>query len=119
MRKTTVAGAVAALMLVGCANLHDDYTPKMETSGRDPVQVADDISECQAIAYHRKNSSGLFAGAVAGLATGGIVGGPAAATVLGTGAGVALGPGSGYEFSRSRVQITRDCLENRGYKLLD
>jgi hypothetical protein len=111
--------------LAGCAGI-EEFTgnePIIDTQGVDLATFEQDKLECQAYANEvqvgRKAAVGAGTGAVLGGAIGGIFGnGSTAARTAGAGAasGAVQGASGGL---RDRQQVIRNCLQGRGYRVLN
>jgi hypothetical protein len=125
IRKPVAATTLAMLLLAACAS-----TPIVDNArvGFDPAAYERDLADCRAIADQvrpgGRAAERALMGAVIGAAFGAV--GGAFAGDAGTGAaigasfggmgGAAEGAGSGYE---RRDRVVRNCLEGRGYAILD
>jgi outer membrane lipoprotein SlyB len=124
-QRNLVALAGVVIALTGCRGVE-------ELTGRDPIvdmkgvnvaQYETDLAECQQYADQvqtgRQVATGAATGAVVGGAVGAIIGnGRTAARTAGVGAvsGGLQGAGGGLS---DRRRVIRNCLENRGYSVLN
>lgn len=129
MRKTIVVGAVGALALVGCASVPDGPEPIIDAQGHDPVKVQQDMRNCKLFARDVSNGPGpnwgkVIAAVNIGLGYGlGAAVSPAGAVMGGTLMGTAMGsvpdmPDDPEGPLPTYESVLRDCIVQRGYKLL-
>jgi uncharacterized protein YcfJ len=118
-RVTTLPILVCILLAGGCAG--QGSKPIIDPEGVDMAQFDADVAECEQIASQVEEKAGGQAagGAVVGGLVGAIVGGRSSA-VVGAGVG-AVGGGArgaaGTQHEKNRV--VKNCLRNRGYKILN
>lgn len=116
--KTTVALAVAVLLVSGCAT----HVPVVDTKGVDMNAYTADLGECQKYAEQINPAATAAAGAGAGVLFGALLGaaiggrgmagyGAQIGAVQGVGVGAAGGAGK-------QVQIINNCMSGRGYRVL-
>jgi hypothetical protein len=125
MRTSCILLLAAALFIVsaGCAA----YRPIVDMKGVDRNQYERDLAECQAYA-EQVNVGGEAAtgaliggafGAAMGLAVGALLGDPgegaALGAVIGGGSGLASGAAEG---AGGQVNVIRNCMMGRGYRVL-
>lgn len=111
---------VGILLLAGCASAHKSK-PVIDPAGVDMAQYDTDVAECEQIAtqVEQKAGAGAAEGALVGGLIGAIVGGSdSALTGAGVGA-VAGGAGSSADTQQERSKVVKNCLRNRGYKILN
>lgn len=120
--------ATAIVLLAGCAQT-TGYKPVIDTYGdQRTMYLQQDLAECKQIANQSSVAKGIAAdgltgaliGGAGGAAMGALFGNPATgaaagATVLGLG-GAAKG---GFEANDTYKRIYRNCLRNRGHRVLD
>lgn len=110
---------VSMLVSAGCASHRSDVI--IDPAGVDMGRYQEDLAECQQIAQqvHQKTLGGAVGGAVVGGAVGGIVGGTESAE-KGAGVGAVVGVARGAAATRREKQVViKNCLRNRGYKVLN
>lgn len=119
--KTIAAATAVALAIGGCAGAQ--YRPVVDTQGVDMTHYNADLADCHAYAATVQPADHAAAGAVAGAIVGTVIGalfglrGQSLARVAGTGA-VAGGAGSGARATQTQVEIVRNCMAGRGYRVL-
>ena len=114
---------MAILVLAGCARRGSYEEPIVDLKGVNLSQYNTDKAECVAYADEvktgRKVAGGAAAGAVVAGAVGAIIGnGDTAARGAGAGAVVGGAKGAGAAM-QERNKVMRNCLINRGYKVLN
>ncbi len=112
-------GIVGIVLLAGCA-AHNSK-PVIDPAGVDMAEYDADVAECEQIAtqVEQKAGEGAAEGALVGGLIGAIVGGSdSALTGAGVGA-VAGGAGSSADTQEERSKVVKNCLRNRGYKILN
>ena len=105
-------------LVVGCAS---NSNPVIDPAGVDMAQYEADVGECEQIAtqVEQKAAKGAAGGGLVGGLIGAIVGGKnSALTGAGVGA-VAGGARSAGDTEKERSQVVKNCLCNRGYKILN
>jgi outer membrane lipoprotein SlyB len=105
--------------LFGCA-AHSSK-PVIDPAGVDMVQYETDVGECEQIATQVEQKAGKSAAksALAGGLIGAIVGGGDSA-IRGAGVGAVAGGASGSaDTQREKSTVVKNCLRNRGYKVLN
>ena len=119
---------IALLAITGCAQT-TGYRPVIDTYGdQRTMYLQQDLAECKQIANQSSVAKGIAAdgltgaliGGAGGAALGALIGNPATgaaagATVLGI-SGAAKG---GIEANDTYKRIYRNCLRNRGHRVLD
>jgi outer membrane lipoprotein SlyB len=103
----------------GCAGRRADVV--IDPAGVDMGRYQQDLAQCQEIArqVRHKAVGGAVGGAVVGGAVGGIVGNGETAG-KGAGAGAVVGAARGARATREEKQLViKNCLRNRGYKVLN
>ncbi len=96
----------------------------IDTQGVDPERYQRDLAECEAYADEvnaaAQAGGGAARGAVVGGALGAILGGSRSATARGAGAGGVVGGARGAsEADRERLRVVRNCMQGRGYRVLN
>jgi outer membrane lipoprotein SlyB len=119
--KTLVVTTMVALAMTGCAT-NPTYRPIIDTHGVDMNAYERDVQECKQYAAQispgASAAGGAIAGALLGAALGMAVGGSnnvGLGARVGTVAGAAQGVGAGVS---SQYEIVKNCLNGRGYRLL-
>lgn len=110
---------VSILASAGCASRRSGVI--IDPAGVDMGRYQQDLAECQQIAQqvHQKTLGSALGGAVVGGAVGGIVGSTETAE-KGAGAGAVVGAARGAAATRREKQVViKNCLRNRGYKVLN
>jgi len=110
---------VSLVIATGCAGRRADVV--IDPAGVDMGLYQQNLAECQQIAQqaHHKAVGGAVGGAVVGGAVGGIVGNGETAE-KGAGAGAVVGAAHGAAATRREKQlVTKNCLRERGYKVLN
>lgn len=117
--RTALILTLAAVYLSGCAAAAN-YRPVIDTQGVDSVAYERDLAECQRYAQQVDPAGRAVAGAVAGALVAGLLG--AALGVrdpslyrFGAVVGGVQGAGQGV---LSQIDITRNCLVGRNYRVL-
>jgi|JI6StandDraft_1071083.scaffolds.fasta_scaffold487202_1 outer membrane lipoprotein SlyB len=115
-----------AVILTGCAthNTGADYRPIIDTHGKDPARLQQDLSECQAYAHQVSSAAErAAAGAVVGALLGAVFAAAAGAkgyrnesAAVGALSG---GLGAAVEGERDQRNIIRRCMSGRGYSVLN
>jgi len=112
-------GAACMLLAGGCASNSDK--PVIDPAGVDMAKYEADVAECEQIAEQVEQKAGEQAagGALVGGLIGAIVGGGDSA-VVGAGVGAVGGGAKGTSATREeRSKVVKNCLRNRGYKILN
>jgi outer membrane lipoprotein SlyB len=110
---------VSILASAGCASHRSDVI--IDPAGVDMGRYQQNLAECQQIAQqvHEKTLGSALGGGVVGGAVGGIVGGSETA-VKGAGVGAVVGAARGTAATQHEKQVViKNCLRNRGYKVLN
>ncbi len=121
MVRVIATATAVALVLGGCAGAQ--YRPIVDTQGVDMAQYANDLADCRDYAAQVHAADRVAAGAVAGAVVGTVIGalfglrGQSLAQVAGTGA-VAGGARGGVQAAQTQVDIVRNCMAGRGYRVL-
>lgn len=120
-----VVAMVALLLAGGCAGVEEltGRDPIIDMKGVDREQYAADLAECRGYADQVQSGRQVATGAAAGAVIGGAVGaiggnGASAARTAGIGAVAGGAQGAGGAM-RDRRQVIRNCLQNRGYVVLN
>lgn len=131
MEKSALIIAMAtALVCTGCAS-RGGYRPVVDTHGSPVAQdLSKDEAECRVLAEQasrgteKETAKGAVTGAAIGAAAGAVIG--AAAGSPGTGAAVGAAAGgagggllSGLTAEERFKKAFKECLRNRGHKVLD
>ena len=119
--RLTLLSIASIVLLTACAGA--DVRPIVDMKGVNQAQYADDLAECQGYADQVQSGRQVATGAAAGAVIGGVVGAVAgnrnsAARTAGVGAVAGGAQGAGGAM-RDRRQVIRNCLENRGYVVLN
>jgi shikimate kinase len=124
MKKLIVVLCAVALALSGCASVDTTYRPVVDTKGVDLNKYERDLNECRQYAKQELDAAqgaaaGAVAGALFGVAIGAILGlhGSDLAQVAGVGA-VTWGTAGAGGAHRSQTDIVKNCLAQRGYRVL-
>lgn len=109
----------SAVVAAGCAGRRAEVV--IDPAGVDMGKYEHDLAECQEIAKQvsQKALGGAAGGAVIGGAIGGIVGN---SDTAGKGAGVGAVSGAARgasETSHERQKVVKNCMRNRGYRVLN
>jgi outer membrane lipoprotein SlyB len=118
MTTTIFAAMLVAITLVaGCAS----SGPVIDPAGVDMQQYETDVAECEAISDQVDQKAGTSA--VGGAIIGGLIGavtGNSGSVQRGAGAGAVIGGAKGAgSTSQERDKVVKNCLRNRGYKILN
>ena len=116
----TLGLIVIVSFTAGCASRNKSGIV-IDPAGVDQVRYQRDLSECQEIAQQvdLKAAGGVAGGAVVGGVIGAILGNRStAARGAGVGA-VTGGVGGAGSTHRERQQVVKNCLRNRGYRVLN
>jgi outer membrane lipoprotein SlyB len=118
--KHSTSVLLALLVLTGCTTTDEII---IDQKGVDMAAYQTDLAECktysESVQTGQKAGVGAASGAVVGGLIGAITGGPeGAARGAGVGAvgGGAKGAGEGHE---AEVQVVKNCLRGRGYRVLN
>lgn len=118
MKKTMLGMALLAALVSGCAS----YVPVVDTKGVDMNVYTADLKECQQYAEQvsagNQAAAGAGAGALMGALLGAAIGGRGAAGYgarIGAAEGVGMGAAHG---AATQVQVVKNCMSGRGYKVL-
>lgn len=116
-------GLLLSLLLAGCANHHRIGEPIVDLQGADPAVYSRDLAECRQfsgeVAVGTRVGAGAVAGAVLGGAIGAAVGDSRTAQQV-AGAGAANGAArGGLQGMRTRSDVVKSCLRQRGYRVLN
>ena len=118
-RITTLLTMVCILLAGGCAG--HSSKPIIDPAGVDMAQFDADVAECEQIAEQVEQKAGGQAagGALVGGLIGAIVGGGDSA-IVGAGVGaVGGGAGGAVDTRQEKSKVVKNCLRNRGYKILN
>jgi outer membrane lipoprotein SlyB len=114
-----IISIIGITLVVGCAAKNSK--PVIDPAGVDMARYETDVAECEQIAtqVEQKAGEGAAGGALVGGLIGAIIGGGGSA-VRGAGVGaVAGGAGSAGDTEKERSKVVKNCLRNRGYKILN
>ncbi len=124
MTTTLKCSAVTALLLLGaCASHQRPGEPIVDRKGVDPNAYQQDLAECRTYADEVAIGARVGTGAAAGAVVGGLIGAAVgnsrtAQKVAGAGA-VHGGARGGIDGMRERSTVVKNCLRQRGYKVLN
>lgn len=110
---------VSAIVATGCAGRRAEVV--IDPAGVDMGKYEHDLAECQQIAkqVHQKAVGGAAGGAVVGGAVGGIIGDSDTAG-KGAGVGAVTGAARGASATKQeRQKVVKNCMRDRGYKVLN
>jgi uncharacterized protein YcfJ len=120
MQQTFTLLTIACILLAGgCAA--NSSKPVIDPAGVDMAQYDNDVAECEQIADQVEQKAGKKAagGALVGGLIGAIVGGGDSA-VVGAGVGAVAGGADGAgDTQQEKSTVVKNCLRNRGYKILN
>jgi outer membrane lipoprotein SlyB len=112
-------GLMLVFAIAGCAS----KKIIIDKEGVDMSRYDQDLETCKQYAEEVETgsevASGAVGGAVVGGAVGAILGGRRGAERLAAVGGVTGAARGGSSASREKVQVTKNCLRNRGYKVLN
>jgi outer membrane lipoprotein SlyB len=114
-----IIGIACITLIAGCAAHRSK--PVIDPVGVDMTRYEADVTECEQIAtqVEQKAGAGAAGGAVVGGLIGAIVGGRKSA-VAGAGVGAVSGGARGTAATqREKSTVVKNCLRNRGYKILN
>lgn len=121
MRSTLNCAILLAITAItGCAG-SGHSNPVIDPAGVDMGQYQNDLAECEQIATQVKQKAGSSAagGAIVGALVGSIVGDSRTATKS-AGAGAVVGGAKGAAATqREKDLVVKNCLRERGYKVLN
>jgi uncharacterized protein YcfJ len=118
-RNTAILATACLLVLAGCTS--HGSKPVIDPAGVDMARYEIDVAECEQIAQQVEQKAGERAagGAVVGGLIGGIIGGSDSA-LKGAGVGAVGGGARGSaDTQREKSKVVKNCLRNRGYKVLN
>lgn len=105
-------------LAVGCAGRSK---PIIDPAGVDMGQYQNDLAQCEQIAQQVEQKAG--AGAAGGAIVGGLIGaivGDKDQAIRSAGVGAVAGGAKGTNATtREKSQVIKNCLRNRGYKILN
>ena len=117
---------IAAPVLSGCAtqNTGASYRPVIDTQGKDPVRLQQDLSECQAYAHQvssaaERAAAGALAGALIGAVFAAAAGAKGYRNESAAVGALSGGLGAAAEGERDQRNIIRRCMSGRGYSVLN
>ena len=121
--KSTIAAVIFGTMLlaitlvVGCAS----SGPIIDPAGVDMERYEVDVAECEQISEQVEQKAGKRA--AAGAIIGGLIGavtGNSRSVAKSAGAGAVIGGAKGAgSTSQEKEKVVKNCLRNRGYKILN
>lgn len=124
--ETAMRGIMYCIMLLGitvaagCAGAHRS-DPIIDPAGVDMGRYKNDLAQCEQIAQQVEQKAG--AGAVGGAIVGGLVGaviGDSGTVKRSAGAGAILGGARGTAAThQEKGLVVKNCLRNRGYRVLN
>ena len=111
-------GLFGITLIAGCAA--NSSKPIIDPEGVDMEQYEADIAACEEIATQvdQKAGEGAVGGAVVGGLIGAVVGDNSVGTSAGVGAVVGGAQGAATT-EKEKSQVVKNCLRNRGYKILN
>ncbi len=115
-----VAVCTAALLAAGCAGTRRSEVV-IDPEGVDMAQFDRDLAECRQISeqVNQRAGTGAVGGAVVGAAVGAIVGNSSTAA-KGAGVGAVVGGAKGAGSThREKKLVVKNCMRERGYKVLN
>ena len=124
MKKLALAIMFVGMLFAACAS----YRPIVDMKGVDGERYEKDLVECQQYAEQINPAGSAAGGAVIGAAFGAIIGGITGSLLGDTGAGVRYGAAYGAASggasgaavgAESQINIIRNCMAGRGYKVLN
>lgn len=130
MTRSTLFAAVLAVFATSCAT-QSTWTPTVDTYGDSRAQyVSRDMEECRSLAYRSSGDTtketgkgavvGGLIGAAAGAAIGAAFGSPGTGAAVGAAAGgIGTGLTKGVRSEQSFKQAYRNCMRNRGHRVID
>jgi outer membrane lipoprotein SlyB len=122
MKKAVV---VLSLLLGACSGIEEltGRAPIVDMRGVNQAQYAADLAECEGYADQVQAGRQVATGAVAGAVVGGVVGavfGSSDTAQRTAGAGAVAGGAQGAGGAmQDRRRVLRNCLDNRGYNVLN
>lgn len=113
----------ALLVLASCAGRRGFEEPIVDMKGVDRAQFAADKAECEEYAAQVNTGGKVAGGAAAGAVVAGAVGaifGNGETAARGAGAGAVVGGAKGVGGAmQEKNRVLRNCLINRGYRVLN
>jgi outer membrane lipoprotein SlyB len=122
--KRRLSTLLVALSLAACATVPPaQYVPVIDTQGVDPKQYQSDLFDCQQFARQidreRSAANAAIAGAIFMGVLSAALGGHTRENIAWAGAGAAAAGGQAAAYAgMSQVQIIKNCMAGRGYKVL-
>lgn len=111
---------VAALSAVGCTTTDEII---IDQKGVNMTQYQQDLAECREYAAGVKTGEKAARGAASGAVVGGLIGavvGDSSDAAQGAGVGAVTGGAKGVsQGEREQVQVVKNCLRGRGYRVLN
>jgi uncharacterized protein YcfJ len=119
MRRT--AGILITLATLSACTTTDEII--IDKKGVDMSAYEQDLAECRTYAEEVKKGKKTAKGAASGALVGGLIGaitGGSDSAAIGAGVGAVSGGASGAsEGEQDEVQVIKNCLRGRGYKILN
>ena len=111
---------VAALAMVGCTTTDEII---IDRKGVDMTRYEQDLAECRGYAGDVRTGEKAARGAASGAAVGGLIGavvGDSDDALDGAGVGAVTGGAKGInQGEREKLQVVKNCLRGRGYRVLN
>ncbi len=118
--KTRVFPLVVALSVAACTTTDEII---IDRKGVDMTRYAQDLAECRDYASGVRTEEKAARGAASGAAVGGLIGavvGDSDDALEGAGVGAVTGGAKGInQGEREKVQVVKNCLRGRGYRVLN
>ena len=115
-----LAMLLLALCLAGCTTTDEII---IDRKGVDPARYEQDLAECRTYSEEVKTGEKAARGAASGAVVGGLIGaavGNSSDAQRGAGAGAITGGARGLsEGERDQVEVVKQCLRGRGYRVLN
>lgn len=119
---TRLALIVTALVTLNVACTTTDEII-IDDRGVDMARYQDDLNQCRVYSEQVKTGEKAAKGAVSGAVVGGLIGaavGDSRSAQRGAGAGAVTGGAKGVsQGERDEVQVVKNCLRGRGYRVLN
>ena len=107
-----------ALLVLGACTTTDEII--IDKKGVDMARYDQDLAECRAYSDEVKTGKKVATGAASGAVVGGLIGAITGDAAKAAGVGAVGGGARGAsEGSRDEVQVVKNCLRGRGYKILN
>ena len=109
-----------SLVMVGCTTTDEII---IDQQGVDMTRYQSDLEQCQVYSEQVKTGEKAARGAASGAVVGGLIGaavGDSRSAQRGAGAGAVSGGARGVsQGAQSEVQVVKNCLRGRGYRVLN